>query len=96
MFIFTTIEAGLEPAKLICTDLGTTRKIANILAEQRRHNPPGASETLSGILSLRLPRTLHAAIAQADAEKASASTGSSSPPQKVPGIGEQADSLRDF
>jgi len=58
--------------------------------------PPGASETLSGTLSPRLPRTLHAAIAQAAAEKASASTGSSSPPQKVPGIGEQADSLRDF
>ena len=59
--------------------------------------PPGASETLSGTLSLRLPRTLHAAIAQAAAEKASASTNSSLPQLlELSDIGEQADSLRDF
>lgn len=31
--------------------------------------PPGASETLSGTLSLRLPRTLHAEVAQVAAEE---------------------------
>ena len=31
--------------------------------------PPGASETLSGTLSLRLPKTLHAEIAQVAAEE---------------------------
>ena len=31
--------------------------------------PPGASETLSGTLSLRLPKTLHAEVAQVAAEE---------------------------